>query len=87
MYQLFAADGDTYGEKGIARRLRDSLTATIQSIEETAGNDIKTNSQFTIGKNLDDLDDRMTSFESRLQAVMKTNTINNLRQWSRRSKK
>lgn len=67
VYQLFATDGETYAEKGISRRLRDSLTATIQSIEETAGNDIKTNSQFTIGKNLDDLEDRMITFESRLQ--------------------
>ena len=67
VYQLFAADGDSSGEKGIARRLRDSLTSAITRIEATAGNDIKTNSQFTIGKNLDDLDDRMTSFERRLQ--------------------
>lgn len=69
IYKLFAADSETYSEKGIARRLRDSLTTTMQSIEETAGNDLKTNSQFTIGKNLDDLNTRMKDFEGRLKQL------------------
>ncbi|EWG11505.1 flagellar filament capping protein FliD [Cytobacillus firmus] len=65
VYQIFAADGETSSQKGIARRLRESLTTAIQNIEETAGSETK--SQYTIGKNLDDLNDRMTSFESRLK--------------------
>ncbi|WP_066290413.1 flagellar filament capping protein FliD [Bacillus sp. FJAT-29937] len=69
IYKLFAADSENYSEKGIARRLRDSLTTTMQSIEETAGNDLKTNSQFTIGKNLDDLNTRMKDFEGRLKQL------------------
>ncbi|MEH7342636.1 flagellar filament capping protein FliD [Bacillus sp. JJ1532] len=69
IYNLFAADSENYSDKGIARRLRDSLTTTMQSIEETAGNDLKTNSQFTIGKNLDDLNTRMKDFEGRLKQL------------------
>lgn len=65
VYQIFAADGETSSKKGIARRLRESLTTAIQNIEETAGSETK--NQYTIGKNLDDLTERMTSFESRLK--------------------
>lgn len=65
VYQIFAADGETSSQKGIARRLRESLTTAIQNIEETAGSETK--NQYTIGKNLDDLTERMTSFESRLK--------------------
>lgn len=67
VYKLFANDSENYSERGIARRLRDSMTTTIQAIEETAGNDIKTNDQFTIGKNLDDIKDRISDFERRLK--------------------
>lgn len=69
VYKLFANDSENYAEKGIARRLRDSMTTTIQAIEETAGNDIKTNSQFTIGKNLDDISNRVKDLEARLKQV------------------
>ncbi|GLB60183.1 flagellar filament capping protein FliD [Cytobacillus sp. NCCP-133] len=65
VYQIFAADGATSAQKGVARRLRESLTTAIQNIENTAGSETK--SQFTIGKNLEDLNERMTSFESRLK--------------------
>ncbi|UII55608.1 flagellar filament capping protein FliD [Cytobacillus spongiae] len=67
VYKLFANDSDNYSEKGIARRLRDSMTNAIVAIEETAGNDVKTNDQFTIGKNLNDIEDRVSDFERKLK--------------------
>lgn len=63
IYKLFAADGESYGEKGISRRLRDTLTSAIEKVTNTAGNEIKTNSQFTIGKELDDIEDRISNFD------------------------
>ncbi|MGM7702910.1 flagellar hook-associated protein 2 [Pseudalkalibacillus sp. Hm43] len=66
IYQLFMSDGATNSEKGIARRLRDSIDQTMDKVEVKAGNSLKTNAQFTIGRNLSDLDTRITDFERRL---------------------
>lgn len=66
IYNLFAADGSASGEKGISRRLRDSLTSSISTITERAGSGTKTNSQFTIGKNLDSINTRIKDMEARL---------------------
>ncbi|WP_404292661.1 flagellar filament capping protein FliD [Cytobacillus kochii] len=66
VFNLFAADGDTLGEQGISRRLRDTVTQSIDAITLKAGNGMKTNSQFTIGKNLDDINNRITELESKL---------------------
>ncbi|PKG26907.1 flagellar hook protein [Cytobacillus horneckiae] len=66
VFNLFAADGDTPAEQGISRRLRDSVSQTMDSITQRAGNGAKTNSQFTIGKNLDDINKRIATMEARL---------------------
>ncbi|KAB2332674.1 flagellar filament capping protein FliD [Bacillus mesophilum] len=66
VYNLFAADGPTSSEQGIARRLRDSLSNTITTITQRAGNGMQTNSQFTLGKNLDEINSRITDMEARL---------------------
>lgn len=66
VYQFFMADGDTYEEKGIARRLRETIQDTIKRIEERAGNSYKTEYTYTMGKELIDIRDRIASFESRL---------------------
>ncbi len=66
VYNLFAADGSTTGEQGIARRLRDSLSNSITTITQRAGNGMQTNSQFTLGKNLDEVNSRITDMEARL---------------------
>ncbi|MBD7937099.1 flagellar filament capping protein FliD [Cytobacillus sp. Sa5YUA1] len=66
VFNLFAADGDTLGEQGISRRLRDTVTQSIDAITLKAGNGMKTNSQFSIGKNLDDINKRITELESKL---------------------
>lgn len=66
VYNLFAADGPTSSEQGIARRLRDSLSNSITTITQRAGNGMQTNSQFTLGKNLDEVNSRITDMEARL---------------------
>ncbi|WP_102344873.1 flagellar filament capping protein FliD [Bacillus sp. Marseille-P3661] len=63
VFNLFGADGDTYNEKGISRRLRDTLTSTIERITSTAGNEMRTNSQFAIGRELTEIEDRINNFD------------------------
>ncbi|MDQ0244748.1 flagellar hook-associated protein 2 [Bacillus fengqiuensis] len=67
--KLFMSTGTTDGEKGIATRLYDSLSASMDKIKERAGNSLSTNKQFTIGKTLDDLDKRIDAFQDRLTQI------------------
>jgi len=69
IYKLFMADGSTFEEKGIARRLRDTIDNTIEKVEDKAGNTLSTNQQFTLGKRLDDIADRINAFEDRLMDI------------------
>ncbi|WP_414703649.1 flagellar hook-associated protein 2 [Pseudalkalibacillus sp. SCS-8] len=66
VFELFMSKGSTDSEKGIARRLRDSIDDTMERIEARAGNSLKTNAQFSMGRNLTDLDSRIDDFEKRL---------------------
>jgi flagellar hook-associated protein 2 len=66
IYKLFMSDGESYNDKGIARRLRDSLKGMMTKIKDKAGTSLSTNDQFTIGKNLKDLDNRINAFQDRL---------------------
>ncbi|THG88442.1 flagellar cap protein FliD [Alkalihalobacillus alcalophilus ATCC 27647 = CGMCC 1.3604] len=69
VFNLFAADGDTFAEKGLARRLRDTLDTAITQVAERAGGlrGKVANHQFTLGKNLEDLNTRIANFERRLE--------------------
>ncbi|SDH64472.1 flagellar filament capping protein FliD [Alteribacillus bidgolensis] len=68
VYQLFSADGESYEEKGVARRVRESLDHTMDSISERAGGPaMPSPDQFTIGREMNNLDDRMSNFERRMQ--------------------
>lgn len=69
VYQLFNRDGTTDAEKGIARRLRDTIKATIGKIEQKAGKTIWTNQQFAIGRDLSDIDEQIDRFEDRLKQI------------------
>lgn len=66
IYQLFAKEGTGTSDKGIARRIRDTLKGTMASIEERAGKVSSTNTTFTIGRNLDSLDNQIDRFQDRL---------------------
>jgi flagellar hook-associated protein 2 len=70
VYEMFNGTSDaTYETKGIARRLRDSIDNTMDSIELKAGNVLKTNQQFTLGRQLTSVDKQIESFEDRLIQV------------------
>ncbi|MFB5660934.1 flagellar filament capping protein FliD [Alteribacillus sp. HJP-4] len=68
VFELFAADGASSSEKGIARRLRDSLDQAINSLAERAGGfkGKLQNHQFTLGRDMNNLDNQITNFERRL---------------------
>jgi flagellar hook-associated protein 2 len=69
IYRLFNNDSTNYSEKGIARRLRDTIKDTIGKIEQKAGKTLWTNQQFAIGRNLNQIDDQIDRFEDRLQQI------------------
>ncbi|WP_336990204.1 flagellar hook-associated protein 2 [Bacillus infantis] len=69
IYELFQKDATTTSEKGLARRLRDSIKSTMTDIEAKAGKASSVNNTFTIGKLLDGFDKQITRFEDRLTQV------------------
>ncbi|SFM23519.1 flagellar hook-associated protein 2 [Gracilibacillus orientalis] len=64
---IFSSDGDTYEEQGITTRLFDTVNSSMDRIYERAGRATATESQYTIGRNLTDIEDQITRFEDRLQ--------------------
>ncbi len=69
VYQLFMADGPTYDQKGLARRLRDSIDDTMVKIEEKAGNTYKTEHGYSMGKDLLRINSDIDSWEERLKQI------------------
>lgn len=70
VFQMFAADGDEHEEKGIARRVRETLNDQMQFISRRAGgSDSASNQSFSLGREIDQADDRITNFERRMQQV------------------
>ncbi|MCM2675690.1 flagellar filament capping protein FliD [Alkalicoccobacillus plakortidis] len=68
VFDLFNADGETSGEQGLARRLRSSISTTVDSISKRAGGAGYAQShQFTIGRELNDIEKRIQTFEMRLE--------------------
>ncbi|TSB48335.1 flagellar filament capping protein FliD [Alkalicoccobacillus porphyridii] len=68
VFDLFNADGETTAEKGLARRLRSSISTTVDSISKRAGGaGYAQNHQFTIGRELNDIEKRIQNFEMRLE--------------------
>ncbi len=69
LYKLFMADGNGPGEQGVIRRLRTSVDSTIDAINQRAGREGRQNHQFTLGREMMQIDDRISNFERRLQQV------------------
>ncbi|MFA9558934.1 flagellar hook-associated protein 2 [Evansella sp. AB-rgal1] len=67
VYQLFMGNSDERSEQGVLRRLRGTLESGINTITERAGRQGRTNQQFTIGRQLVNLEDRISNFERRMQ--------------------
>ncbi|MDC0704584.1 MULTISPECIES: flagellar hook-associated protein 2 [Priestia] len=66
---LFMKSGSATSEKGIVRRLRDTITQTVSKVEQRAGRSTWTSEQFLLGRNLKSVNSQITSFESRLTQV------------------
>ncbi|MGM0804327.1 MAG: flagellar hook-associated protein 2 [Bacillota bacterium] len=64
--KLFTGEGEA---DGIAKKLRKTIEQTVDKIELKAGNALRTNAQFTLGKELTDVDKRISAFEDRLKQV------------------
>ncbi|MBH0164021.1 flagellar hook-associated protein 2 [Fictibacillus sp. 7GRE50] len=64
--KLFAG---TNSVDGIAKKLRETIEGTKKKIELKAGNAGGTNAQFTLGRELTDVDKRISAFEDRLKQV------------------
>ncbi|MCZ0754401.1 flagellar hook-associated protein 2 [Anoxybacillus sp. J5B_2022] len=69
VYQLFNANGTTFDTKGIARRLRDTIKGTIGKIEQKAGKTVWTNQQFSIGRDLNQINSQIDAFNDRLKQI------------------
>lgn len=73
VYQLFMADGTQpdgkikYEEHGLARRLRDSISGTMEKVEAKAGNAYTTEHNYAMGKNLLRMKEDITRIEDRLK--------------------
>jgi flagellar hook-associated protein 2 len=67
--KLFAGTGTTDADKGVAGRLRETIDKVVEKIELKAGNALRTNAQFTLGRELTDVDKRISAFEDRLVQV------------------
>lgn len=67
VYQLFMANGPTHSEKGIARRIRDTISDTINKVEARAGNALRTEQNYTMGKELIRVRDDIDRLEDQLK--------------------
>ncbi len=66
---LFKGTGSTYEEKGIIQRLYDSANSTMEKLKSKAGNSFSTNQQFSLGRELTNVDSNIDRFENRLKQV------------------
>ncbi|MBD8071404.1 flagellar hook-associated protein 2 [Bacillus sp. PS06] len=66
VYELFQKDGATSSDQGLARRLRSTLKDTMANIDAKAGKATSTNGNFAIGRNLNNINNQISSFERRL---------------------
>ncbi|MFE3972656.1 MULTISPECIES: flagellar hook-associated protein 2 [unclassified Peribacillus] len=66
IYDMFMANGTEKSDKGLARRLRGDIESSMKVITEKAGKAGYVNNNFTIGKLVDGLDKRISTFEAKL---------------------
>lgn len=62
-------DEETYEQTGLVGRLRSTINETITEIEGRAGNEYRTNYQFTLGKDLIKVDQQINNFQKRLSDI------------------
>ncbi|MFJ7510637.1 flagellar hook-associated protein 2 [Peribacillus simplex] len=66
IYDMFMANGMEKSDKGLARRLRVDIESSMKLITEKAGKAGYVNNNFTIGKLVDGLDKKISTFEAKL---------------------
>jgi flagellar hook-associated protein 2 len=66
IYDMFMANGSEKSDKGLARRLRGDIESSMKVITEKAGKAGYVNNNFTIGKLVDGLDKKISTFEAKL---------------------
>lgn len=66
---LFRGTGDTTSSKGIAQRLYDNVTNSINALNDKAGKTYSTNKQFAIGRSLDDVNSQISAFNDKLSKI------------------
>ena len=64
--RLFRNSGED-GEKGLVHRLADTVDVAIEKIRDQAGRATSTNQQFSIGKQMIDIDKSIERFETKLE--------------------
>ncbi|MCT8140157.1 flagellar filament capping protein FliD [Anaerobacillus sp. CMMVII] len=71
VFRIFNADGPTSAEKGLARRMRENLAGAMDQVAERAGGSRgkNLNHQFTLGRNITDIDRQISNFERRLKQI------------------
>lgn len=70
VFQMFAADGEETADRGIARRVRDTLNDSMQLLGQRAGRtEAAGNQTFTLGRELEQQADQISNFERRMQQV------------------
>ncbi|MBU9712804.1 flagellar filament capping protein FliD [Evansella tamaricis] len=67
VHQLFNGNSDDRSGQGVIRQLRGTLDTAINQITTRAGREGRTNHQFTIGRQLNTLEDQISNFERRMQ--------------------
>ncbi|MFV8826480.1 flagellar hook-associated protein 2 [Alkalihalobacterium sp. APHAB7] len=69
LFKLFMANGEGMGESGVIRRLTRTFDSTMEQINQRAGREGRQNHQFTLGREIITIDDRISNFERRLQQL------------------
>lgn len=69
VFQLFNKSGTSFDSKGLAGRLRETIKGTIGKIEEKAGNEFRMPNQYSLGKEMNRMDDQISKFNQRLADI------------------
>ncbi|WP_077613988.1 flagellar hook-associated protein 2 [Caenibacillus caldisaponilyticus] len=66
---LFTKSGSTDDDTGLMKRLQGVIQDTMNKVKQKAGNDSSTYDQYFLGKDIHDLDERISAFEDHLNDV------------------
>ncbi|MEK4027943.1 flagellar filament capping protein FliD [Pseudobacillus sp. FSL P4-0506] len=66
---LFTGEGATEAQQGIIHRLYDSVSKTMNKINDKAGASYYTTKMYSMGQQLDDMENRIDRFEDRMKQV------------------